>query len=292
MRLGFLGSPSFAVPVLDALVAHGHDVAMVVTRPDARRGRGKDTSPTPVKAAAARLGIPATSDVTDLVAADVALGVVVAYGALVPAAVLDVVPMLNLHFSLLPQWRGAAPLERAILAGDERTGVCVMGLEATLDTGPIYGCAEVEVDDKGLEVLRDELVALGADLLSSLLDGGLDGLPTPRPQVGESTYAKKLTDAELELDFSRPASELARVVRLGRARTSAQGRRLLVLDADAVPDAEGEPGELHDDVVTAGRGGLRLRTIVPEGRRAMDVASWRRGLRDAVPAHLGPDAAS
>jgi methionyl-tRNA formyltransferase len=232
------------------------------------------------------------TDLAELVAAEVELGVVVAYGAIVPASVLEAVPMLNLHFSLLPRWRGAAPIERAILAGDERTGVCVMGLERTLDTGPIYGCAEVEVGDKDLDALRDELVVLGSELLCDLLDGGLEGLPTPVTQQGEVTYASKLTDAELELDFTRPASELARVVRLGRARTSAEGRRLHVRRAEVVPLAEGAPGTLHGDVVTTGEGGLRLCTIVPEGRRAMDVASWRRGLRDVVPTHLGQGTAS
>ena len=136
MRLGFCGSPSLAVPVLQALLDAGHEVPLVVTRPDRRRGRGPGAAPTPVKAAALARGLLVTEDVADLVDAGVELGVVVAFGALVPASVLDEVPMLNLHFSLLPRWRGAAPVERAILAGDARTGVCVMGLEATLDTGP------------------------------------------------------------------------------------------------------------------------------------------------------------
>ncbi len=287
MRLGFCGSPTFAVHVLDELVGHGHDVALVVTRPDKRRGRGPSSSPTPVKEAAARLGIEATDDVRQLCGADVELAVVVAYGAIVPASVLDVVPMLNLHFSLLPRWRGAAPIERAILAGDERTGVCVMGLEPTLDTGPIYARAEVDVADKDLLELRAELVVLGADLLVGLLEGGFAQLPVPEPQRGESSYATKLTDDELELDFTRPAEVLARVVRLGRARTEAGGRRLLVRRAEVVAHAEGEPGDLHGDVVTCGSGGLRLLAIVPEGRREMDPGSWRRGLRDGAPTHLG-----
>lgn len=287
MRLGFLGSPGFAVRVLDELVDHGHDVAVVVTRADKRRGRGAATSPTAVKAAATRLGIEVTDDVSDLVGRGLELGVVVAYGAIVPARVLEAVPMLNLHFSLLPRWRGAAPIERAILAGDERTGVSVMGLEPTLDTGPVYARAGVDVDDKDLATLRDELVVLGGALLVDELAGGLDGLSVPEPQVGEATYASKVTDDELELDFTAPAAEVARVVRLGRARTVAAGRRLGVRRAVVVDDAEGRPGELHDDVVTCGRGGLRLVAIVPEGRREMDPAAWRRGLRDGAPTYLG-----
>ncbi|HEV3328971.1 MAG TPA: methionyl-tRNA formyltransferase [Acidimicrobiales bacterium] len=287
MRLGFLGSPSFAVHVLDELVDHGHDVALVVTRADKRRGRGSASSPTPVKAEAVRLGIEVTEKVGDLAGAGVELGIVVAYGAIVPAAVLEVVPMLNLHFSLLPRWRGAAPIERAILAGDVWTGVSVMGLEPTLDTGPVYARAEVPVEDKDLETLRKELVVLGAALLVHELEGGRSGLSVPEPQHGEPTYAAKVTDDELELDFTRPAVEVARVVRLGRARTVAAGRRLAVRRAEVLDAADGRPGELHGDVVTCGRGGLRLVSIVPEGRREMDAWSWRRGLRDGAPTHLG-----
>jgi methionyl-tRNA formyltransferase len=287
MRLGFCGSPTFAVHVLDELVAHGHEVALVVSRPDKRRGRGPASSPTPVKEAATRLGIEATDDVRQLAGAGVELAVVVAYGAIVPTAVLDVVPMLNLHFSLLPRWRGAAPIERAILAGDERTGVCVMGLEPTLDTGPIYARAVVDVDDKDLLSLRAELVVLGADLLVGLLEGGLAQLPVPEPQVGASTYATKVTDDELELDFTRAAVDVARVVRLGRARTEVGGRRMGVRRAEVVSHAEGAPGDLHGDVVTCASGGLRLLSIVPEGRREMDPGAWRRGLRDDAPTHLG-----
>jgi methionyl-tRNA formyltransferase len=287
MRLGFLGTPLFAVHVLDELVEHGHDVAIVVTRPDKRRGRGGAPSMTPVKAAAQRLGIEVTEDMGDLVDSDVELGVVVAFGAIVPASVLEVVPMRNLHFSLLPRWRGAAPIERAILAGDERTGVCLMGLEPTLDTGPVYARAEVEVDDKDLDALRAELVVLGAGLLVAELAHGLEGLSVPEPQRGEPTYAKKLTDAELELDFTRPADEVARVVRLGRARTWAGTTRLSVRRAEAVDAAAGAPGELHGDVVTCGERGLRLLEVVPEGRRAMSLDAWRRGLRAAVPVWLG-----
>jgi methionyl-tRNA formyltransferase len=287
MRLGFLGTPDFAVHVLDELVDHGHDVAIVVARPDKRRGRGAAPSMTPVKAAAQRLGIVVTEDVGDLNDADIELGVVVAFGAIVPAEVLEVVPMLNLHFSLLPRWRGAAPIERAILAGDERTGVCLMGLEPTLDTGPVYARAEVEVDDKDLDALRAELVVLGADLLVAELAHCLGGLSVPEPQLGEPTYAKKLTEAELELDFARPADEVARVVRLGRARTWADATRLAVRRAEVVHVASGAPGELHGDVVTCGADGLRLLEVVPEGRRAMSLDAWRRGLRTEVPSRLG-----
>jgi len=287
MRLAFCGSPAFAVPTLDALVAAGHDVALVVTRPHRRRRRGGPPEPTPVGLAAARHGIETTEAVGDLESAGCDLGVVVAYGALVPASVLDVLTLINLHLSLLPRWRGAAPVERAILAGDERTGVSLMRLEPTLDTGPVYARAVTVVDRKPLGALRDELVALGTALLVAMLAAGPDALPEPVPQVGEATVAAKVRDEELELAFDRPAVELERVVRLGRARTRAEGRRLVVTAADVVADAAGEPGALNGDVVTCGAGGLRLVRVIPEGRREMPLASWRNGLRDRVPARLG-----
>ena len=285
MRLAFCGSPPLAVPVLEALVDAGHEVAVVVTRPDRRRGRGGALTPTAVKEAATRLGLEVTDDVGSLAAGGLDLGVVVAYGAMVPTDVLDRLTMLNLHFSLLPRWRGAAPVERAILAGDASTGVCVMGLEPTLDTGPVYARAATDVDDKRLEALRGELVVLGTDLLVGLLARA--PLPAPVPQEGEATYAKKVTDEDLELDFTRSATQLARVVRLGRARTVAGGARLGVREAEVVAEASGAPGELVDDVVACGEGGLRLLTIVPEGRTAMSPAAWRRGLRHEAPSRLG-----
>jgi methionyl-tRNA formyltransferase len=287
MRLGFLGSPSLAVPVLEALVAAGHDVAVVVSRPDRRRGRGGTASPTPVKAAALAHGLEVTDDLSLLAETDVDLSVVVAYGALVPAAILDRAPMLNVHLSVLPRWRGAAPVERAILAGDPLTGVSVMRLEATLDTGPVYAVAETDVDDKHLTALQAELVALGTQLLVPMLAGGLAHLPEPVAQSGEATYAHKVADDELELDFTKRADELARVVRLGRARTWAGERRLGVLDAVVVDDAVGAPGDFDGAIVTCGVGGLRLVSVVPEGRRAMSPEAWVRGIRDVVPTRLG-----
>jgi len=287
MRLAFCGSPSFAVPVLHALLDADHDVVCVVSRPDRRRGRGGAATPTPVKAAALARGIYVTERVDELASMELDMGVVVAYGAMVPTAVLDHATMCNLHFSLLPRWRGAAPVERAILAGDPATGVCLMRLEPTLDTGPVYAHAQTAVDDKDLESLRAELVALGTALLVGLLAAGPGGMPEPVPQVGEPTYARKVTDDELELDFARPARDLARVVRLGRARTTANGRRMVVRACEVLDAAPGAPGELLGDVVSCGQGALRLVVIVPEGRRAMAPSAWRRGLRDDAPAHLG-----
>jgi methionyl-tRNA formyltransferase len=233
-RLAFLGTPEVAVEPLEALVGAGHEVAVAVTRPDRRRGRGAATAPSPVKAAATRLGIPVAHDLDAVLDARPELGVVVAYGRIIPERVLAEVPMVNLHFSLLPRWRGAAPVERAILAGDRVTGVCVMAVEAGLDTGPVYARRAVPIEDgDDLASLRARLVAVGTHLLVDTLDGPL---PEPVPQEGEPTYAAKVDPEELRLEWSRPAVELARVVRLGRAWATWRGR------APAPPGPAGGPG--------------------------------------------------
>ena len=165
---------------LRALVAAGHDVALVVTRPDKKRGRGGALVPSPVKAAAQELGLPVTSRVDDVLDAGAELGVVVAYGRLIKPHVLDVLPMVNLHFSLLPRWRGAAPVERAILAGDPVTGVCVMALEEGLDTGPVYACEERPIgEEETLEEVRTALTETGTRMLVGLLATGLPDADAP-----------------------------------------------------------------------------------------------------------------
>ena len=324
-RLAYLGSPALAVPPLRALVEAGHEVALVVSRPDARRGRGGEQMPSPVKAAALELGLPVTDAVADVVgtgsgsvvggAADrgvepsvetsgergIDLGVVVAFGQLIRPAVLERLAFVNLHFSLLPRWRGAAPVERAILAGDRRTGVCLMGLEATLDTGGVFRRAEVDIGgEETLDELRGRLVELGTGLL---LDALAEGFGPPEPQVGEPTVAAKIEPAELHLDWARPALELHRVVRLGRAWTTFRDRRLLVRHArlpDAIPDAGvaalaaplPAPGTIGDApggvLVATGEGWLELVEVQPEGRGRQPAAQWQRGARPAPDERLGP----
>ncbi|MFN2609202.1 MAG: methionyl-tRNA formyltransferase [Acidimicrobiales bacterium] len=288
MRLVFLGTPDVAAGTLRALVAAGHDVALVVSRPDRRRGRGGALVPSPVKAAAAELGLPTTERVDDVVDAGADLGVVVAYGRLVRPHVLAALPLVNVHFSLLPRWRGAAPVERAILAGDAVTGVCIMALEEGLDTGPVYACDELPVgpDDTADEV-RTALADRGTALLLELLAGGL---PRPRPQEGEPTYAAKLDPAEHRLAWERPAAELHRVVRLGSAWTTFRGARLKVGRArlaggDAPPPGVVDPVRL---VVGTGDGGLELVEVQPEGRPAQAATAWRNGARLAPGERLGP----
>ncbi|MBA2437750.1 MAG: methionyl-tRNA formyltransferase, partial [Acidimicrobiia bacterium] len=165
-RLVYLGSPAAAVRPLRALVEAGFEIALVVSQPDRRRGRGATRTPTPVKATALDLGLPVSERVDDVIGAGADLGVVVAYGRLIRPPVLAALDFVNLHFSLLPRWRGAAPVERAIFAGDHETGVCVMGLEEGLDTGPVYGCEHLAIGPhESADELRSRLVAAGSDLL-------------------------------------------------------------------------------------------------------------------------------
>lgn len=275
MRLAFLGTPEAAVEPLDALVAAGHEVALVVSQPDRKRGRGSKLEPSPVKAAALRHGIPVTDRVADVVDAGVELGVVVAFGKLIKADVLDAVPMVNLHFSLLPRWRGAAPVERAILAGDRETGVCLMALDPGLDTGPVYATVRTTIgDDESVDDLRARLVVLGTELLVERL---AEGLGEAVAQEGEATYAAKLDPSERALDFSRPAIEVHRTVRLGRAWTTFRGERLQIVTAR--PLAEGPPpGTLDGLVIGCGDGtGLELLSVKPAGRGEQSAAAWRNG---------------
>jgi methionyl-tRNA formyltransferase len=295
-RLAFLGTPELAVPPLVALHEAGHEIAVVVTRADRRRGRGSALVPSPVKSAASALGLEVTDRIDDVVSVGAELGVVVAFGRLIPGRVLDQVPMVNLHFSLLPRWRGAAPVERAILAGDPVTGVCVMALEEALDTGPVYRRVEVPIGPgEHLGPLRDRLVAVGTDQLVELLADGPAGLGEPVPQVGEPTYADKIAPEELALDFSRPAEQLWRVVRLDRAWTTFRGRRLRIVQAEVAQSEgaqsegaqSGAAGTLVGDEVVAGGGRLRLVVVQPEGRSALAAPDWLRGARPEPGERLG-----
>ncbi|HEX6392194.1 MAG TPA: methionyl-tRNA formyltransferase [Acidimicrobiales bacterium] len=286
MRIAFLGTPEPAAVALRAIAGAGHDVAVVVTRADKRRGRNALPSPSPVKAAAQQLGLPVTTRIEDVVDADVKLGVVVAFGRIIKDDILDRVPMVNAHFSLLPRWRGAAPVERAILAGDAETGVCLMAIDSGLDTGPVYRCDRIPIgEEETAGQLRSRLSELGARMLLEALD---DGLGEPAPQEGEPTYAAKLEPAELQLHWERPAVELHRLVRIGRAWTTWRGRRLLVVEAKLAPATiDGPPGTLKSDLVATGHGTLRLVRVQPEGRAPVSAADWVRGARPIAGEVLG-----
>lgn len=295
-RLAFLGSPELAVVSLRALHDAGHDVALVVTAPDRRRGRGATLMSTPVKSCAEELEIPVSSVVADVLDADVELGVVVAFGRLIRPEVLAKVPMVNVHFSLLPRWRGAAPVERAILAGDDRTGVCLMALEETLDTGPVYARVEVPIlPGATAQALKAELADIGADLLVERLAGGVATLGIPVPQQGDPVYAAKIDRNELKLDWSRPAVELDRLVRVGRAWTTFRAKRLIVERSRLLgPSSPGEgaldaapPGTLLGDEVQCGSGRLELLDVRPEGRSVVAFEDWRRGARPLPGERLG-----
>jgi methionyl-tRNA formyltransferase len=277
LRLAYLGTPDAAVPPLRALVDAGHDIPIVVSQADKKRGRGGALVPSPVKQAALDLGIPVSSRVRDVLEHDVDLGVVVAFGRLIKPDVLERVPMINVHFSLLPRWRGAAPVERAILAGDAETGVGIMQLEEGLDTGPVYVEERLAIGEhETADALRDRLVDLGTRLLVDVLSRPL---PEPTPQVGEPTYAAKIEPDELRIDWSRPAVEIDRLVRgTGRAWTTFRDARLRVLRAQPTVAAL-EPGTLDGAVVGTGRGGLELLEVQPEGKARQTAGAWRNGAR-------------
>ena len=296
MKIAFLGTSEFAVPALRALVDAGHDVAAGYTRAPKAAGRGQQERKTPVHQLAEELGLPVRTpkslkseeEAAAFTALDLDAAVVVSYGHILPKRFLDapVLGCINIHGSLLPRWRGAAPIHRAILAGDSETGVCLMGLEEGLDTGPVYECERVAIGpDDTADDLRDRLVEAGTAILRRRLR---DGLGEPVAQEGEATYAKKIEPDELHLDWSLPAEQLHRVVRLGRAWTTLDGKRLLVLRASPVDEGPGPPGTLDGVVVSAGDGrGLRLEDVQPEGKGRQPAKAWRNGLRAGGPLMLG-----
>ena len=294
MRLVFLGTPSPATRILEALVSAGHDVALVVSRADKRRGRGNELSPSSVKRRAMELGLPVTHNLDAARSVDAELGVVVAYGRMIPPQVLNELPMINVHFSLLPRWRGAAPVERALLAGDVETGVCIMRLVDALDEGPVYARAVTSIAPRETSTeLLARLTEIGAKLVADTLARPLG---EPRRQEGASTYAAKLEPLEFELDWSRPAAVLDRLVRVGRAWTTFRGNRLRILEAvplEAVPvetatDSDAEAyGVLRGDVVRCAIGGLLLLRVQPAGKAAMAATDWMNGAHPEPGEQLG-----
>jgi methionyl-tRNA formyltransferase len=297
-RLVFLGTPAMSVPVLRALHAERFDIALVVSRADTRRGRGGAMVPSPVKAAAVELGLPVTDRVEDALEVGADLGVVVAFGRIIRRPVLEQLPMINLHFSLLPRWRGAAPVERSLLAGDDHTGVDLMAVEEGLDTGGVHASAIVTIGEhETADELRARLVDEGTTMLIDALRAGLG---EPVAQRGEATYASKIEPGELEIDWSAPAAHIDRLVRVGGAWTTFRGKRLKVWrarpDAPESGDGGGDgadgtlaPGELAGTRVGTGHGVLTLLEVQPEGKARQDVAAWRNGARPAAGEHLGDD---
>lgn len=307
MRVLVAGTPSPAVVALDALLSSDHDVVAVLTRPPAGRGRGRTPSPSPLAAAAAHAGRPvltwptlrgdSVADALRALAVDVVA--VIAYGALVPASLLDVPRhgWVNLHFSLLPAWRGAAPVQHALLAGDDVTGATTFRLDQGLDTGPVLGVLTEQVrPDDTTATLLQRLSTSGAQLLVRTIDGLADGhlVPVPQPTQGVSS-APRLTVDDARVPWSAPALHVDRLVRAMTpapgAWTTFAGTRLKVQPVRALPDVTDlAPGELrtnrhHVDVGT-GSHAVRLGRVQPEGRAAMDADAWARGLRAGEPRQL------
>lgn len=294
LRLAFMGSPTFALPTLEALIGAGHDIACVYSQPPRPAGRGKQERPTPVHAFAASRGLevrtPKSLKRAEEQAAFAALqldaAIVVAYGLILPKAILDA-PRLgcfNLHGSLLPRWRGAAPIQRAIMAGDRVTGVQVMRMEEGLDTGPVLASAETPIDaDDTTATVHDRLAALGAPLMVRTLEQLARGEAIEAPQPTEGvTYAHKITAAETRIDWTRPAREVDAHIRglspSPGAWFDVAGVRVKAL-MSRLGQGAGGPGEALDDalLIACGEGAVRLLTVQREGRAPLAAGDFLRG---------------
>lgn len=292
MRVIFMGTPDFSVLALDALVLAGHEIAAVYTQPPRPAGRGKKPRPSPVQARAEALGLTVRSPVNfkdeearaAFAALEADVAVVVAYGLILPQAVLDAPRhgCLNIHASLLPRWRGAAPIQRALMAGDAETGVCIMQMEAGLDTGPVLRRATTPItatDTAGS--LHDRLAVLGAEEVVKTLETQPDLVPEPQPEEGV-TYAAKIDKAEARIDWTAPAEEVDRRIRglapFPGAWTMISDQRVKLLGA-TLAEAQGAPGTVLDQELTVacGTGAVRLTRLQRAGKGAQDAEIFQRG---------------
>ncbi|EEW26266.1 methionyl-tRNA formyltransferase [Rhodobacter ferrooxidans] len=301
MKIVFMGTPEFSVPVLEAL-ASAHQVVCVYTQPPRPAGRGQQPRPSPVQARAESLGLPVRHPVSlrnaeaqaEFAALDADIAVVVAYGLILPQAVLDAPRLgcLNIHASLLPRWRGAAPIHRAVLAGDGETGVCIMQMEAGLDTGPVLLRQATPIGPEDTTgALHDRLAALGAKLILQAL-ADLSNLP-PQPQPDDGvTYAAKIDKAEARIDWTLPAAEVDRHIRglspFPGAWCEVAGERIKLLGSRLAPRpaaGQGTPGQvLGGFTVACGSGAVEITQAQRPGKRASAAAEILRGL--ALPDHL------
>lgn len=292
MRVIFMGTPEFSVPVLDALVDAGHEIAAVYCQPPRPAGRGKKDRPTPVHARALELGLEVRHPVSlksaeeqeKLAALKADVAVVVAYGLLLPQAVLDAPAegCLNIHASLLPRWRGAAPIHRAIMASDAETGICIMQMEAGLDTGPVRLCEATPIGaEETTAQLHDRLSEMGARMIVDALSRLADLPPEVQPEAGV-TYAQKIDKAEARIDWSKPAAEVDRLIRglspFPGAWCEHDGQRIKVL-ASRLAEGRGEPGEVLDQnlTVACGTGAVELKRLQRAGKGAQDRDIFLRG---------------
>ncbi|MGM0583850.1 MAG: methionyl-tRNA formyltransferase [Pseudomonadota bacterium] len=306
MRLIFMGTPDFSVPALRALAQAGHDIAAVYTQPTRPAGRGKKPRPSPVQREAEALGLEVRAperlrdpgDQRAFAALEADAAVVVAYGLILPRPILEA-PRLgcwNIHASLLPRWRGAAPIQRAIMAGDAETGVCVMRMEPGLDTGPVLRRARTPIGPEDTTgSLHDRLSEMGAKLIVPALAAVEAGEgPVPQPEAGV-TYATKIDKAEARVDWARPAAEVDRLIRglspFPGAWTEMGGERvkLLLSRAEESPRPGAAPGEVLDDrlLVASGEGAVRLLRLQRAGRGAQEAEAFLRGFGAMEGARLG-----
>jgi methionyl-tRNA formyltransferase len=294
MRLAFMGTPDFAVPTLAELIAQGHDIAAVYSQPPRPKGRGLELVPGPVHKFAldhklevrTPLSLKGAPEQAEFNGLQLDAAIVVAYGLLLPKAVLDA-PRLgcfNLHGSLLPRWRGAAPLQRAVMAGDAETGVMVMQMEEGLDTGPVLMAERVPVGRKTSGDLATELARLGADLMVRALGALERGGVTPVVQSEDGViYAKKILKDEARIDWNKPAQEIDCHIRglspFPGAWTEANGERLKILYAEPVGGIGWKPGTIQDDIPTiaCGDGALRLMKVQRAGARVMSAQEMLKG---------------
>ncbi len=293
LRLAFMGTPDFAVPTLAELVAQGHDIACVYSQPPRPKGRGLSADPSPVHKFASAAGLEVRTPTTlkdagqqeAFRALQIDAAIVVAYGLLLPKPILDAPKLgcFNLHGSLLPRWRGAAPIQRSILAGDAETGVMVMRMEEGLDTGPVLMAERTQIGRKTYGDLHDELSRLGADLMVRALSALERGSVAEQPQPGEgATYAKKILKEEARIDWTKPAREIDCLVRglspMPGAWCEVKGERLKILYAGPV-SGTGTPGTLIDDKLTiaCGEDALRLVRLQRAGKSVMTAEELLRG---------------
>ena len=305
LRLVFMGTAGFAVPSLQALAAGRHRLVAVYTQPPRPAGRGLRARPSPVEIAAEGLGLPVRRPAglrgpetqAEFRALEADLAVVAAYGLILPPSIL-VAPRLgciNLHASLLPRWRGAAPIQRALLAGDRETGISIFQMETGLDTGPILAMERIPIGPaSSAQSLHDELAALAARMIGPAVDDLAAGRAAARPQPEDGvTYAAKVDKAEGRLDWTEPAVLLERKLRALNpwpgCWTELDGQRLRVLAAEIAP-GRGSPGEVLDErfTVACGEGALRLSQVQPAGGSAMPSAAFLRGHKVPLGARLGP----
>lgn len=294
LRLAFMGTPDFAVPTLKALIAAGHDVAAVYTQPPSRAGRGKKLKKSPVHNIAEAAGIEVRTPTSlkseeeqvAFAALNLDICVVVAYGQILPKDILDAPThgCVNVHASLLPRWRGAAPIHRAIMAGDCETGVCIMKMDVGLDTGPVISQAKVPIkDDSTTALLHDTLSELGASMINRSLAGYIDGALVAKEQSSHGvTYANKIEKAEAAIDWSKPALEIDRQIRglcpFPGAYTMHGDERIKILGG-SIEEMSGEAGTVLDDALLVGCGGgsYRIDRAQRAGKAAMDRDDFLRG---------------